>query len=93
MDTKITLKKELGKILQSTPAGRARAIIDSDHTREILEDLSARLVELLFELRAAARELGGERGVEGRERAFASLSATARWTTLEPTLRVRSSIG
>lgn len=41
MDTKITLKNELGKILQSTPAGRARAIIDSDHTREILEDLSA----------------------------------------------------
>ena len=41
MDTKITLKNELGKILQSTPAGRARAIIDSDHTQEILEDLSA----------------------------------------------------
>ncbi|HNY67009.1 MAG TPA: DUF6178 family protein, partial [Deltaproteobacteria bacterium] len=40
MDTKIALKNELGKILQSTPAQRARAIIDSDYTREILEQLS-----------------------------------------------------
>jgi hypothetical protein len=40
MDTKITLKNELGKILQTTTAGRARAIIDSDRTREILEQLS-----------------------------------------------------
>lgn len=40
MDTRIALKNELGKILQATPAGRARAIIDSDHTREILEQLS-----------------------------------------------------
>jgi hypothetical protein len=40
MDTKIALKNELGKILQSTPAARARAIIDSEYTREILEQLS-----------------------------------------------------
>jgi hypothetical protein len=40
MDTKIALKNELGKILQSTSAQRARAIIDSDYTREILEQLS-----------------------------------------------------
>jgi hypothetical protein len=40
MDTKIALKNELGKILQSTSAQWARAIIDSDYTREILEQLS-----------------------------------------------------
>ncbi len=40
MDTKITLKHDLQQILQSTPAERTRAIIDSPHTREILEQLS-----------------------------------------------------
>ena len=40
METKPSLRIELGKVLQSTPADRARAIIDSPLTRQILERLS-----------------------------------------------------
>ncbi len=40
MDTKLTLKSELGRVLTTTPADRARAIIDSPYTRQILERLS-----------------------------------------------------
>ena len=40
METKPTLKNELGRVLNSTPAERARAIIDSPYTRQILERLS-----------------------------------------------------
>lgn len=40
METKPTLKSELGRVLQNTPADRARAIIDSPFTRQILERLS-----------------------------------------------------
>lgn len=36
----LIVRNELGKILESTPAERARAIIDSPHTRQILEQLS-----------------------------------------------------
>ncbi len=40
MDTKLTLKSELGRVLTTTSADRARAIIDSPYTRQILERLS-----------------------------------------------------
>ncbi len=48
MNTKLTLKKDLGKVLQSTPAERARAVIDSPHTREILEKLSPQETYLIL---------------------------------------------
>ncbi|MBN2297577.1 MAG: hypothetical protein JXM72_03230 [Deltaproteobacteria bacterium] len=41
MNTRALWKKELSKILTSTPSERARSIIDSQYTREILEQLSA----------------------------------------------------
>ncbi|MDX9760787.1 MAG: DUF6178 family protein [Desulfomonilia bacterium] len=40
MDTKLTLKSELGRVQATTPADRARAVIDSPYTRQILERLS-----------------------------------------------------
>ncbi|MRR14029.1 hypothetical protein EG833_01065, partial [archaeon] len=40
MSKKLAIRKEMGNILQCTSADRARAIIDSPHTREILEELS-----------------------------------------------------
>ena len=39
MDTKLTLKNELGRVQAATSADRARAIIDSPYTRQILERL------------------------------------------------------
>lgn len=36
----LIIRNEMGKVLESTPAERARAIIDSPHTRQILEQLS-----------------------------------------------------
>jgi len=36
----LIIRNELGKVVESTPAERARAIIDSPHTRQILEQLS-----------------------------------------------------
>ena len=41
MNNKPILKKDLSRILQCSPSERARSIIDSPHTREILEQLSA----------------------------------------------------
>ncbi|HRV35219.1 MAG TPA: DUF6178 family protein, partial [Desulfomonilia bacterium] len=40
MNTKLTLKSELSRVLATTSADRARAIIDSPFTRQILERLS-----------------------------------------------------
>ena len=40
MNTKLTLKSELQRVLATTSADRARAIIDSPFTRQILERLS-----------------------------------------------------
>lgn len=48
MNTKLTLKNDLGKILQSSPAERARSIIESPHTREILEKLSPQETYLIL---------------------------------------------
>lgn len=48
MNTKLTLANDLGKILQSTPAERARSIIDSPYTREILEKLSPQETYLIL---------------------------------------------
>lgn len=36
----LIIRNTLGKVIESTPAERARAIIDSPHTRQILEQLS-----------------------------------------------------
>jgi hypothetical protein len=40
MNMNLIIRNELGKVLENTPAERARAIIDSPHTRQILEQLS-----------------------------------------------------
>lgn len=40
METRPTLKSELGRVLQTTPQERARALIDSPYTGQILQRLS-----------------------------------------------------
>jgi len=40
MDMNLIIRNEPGKAVESTPAEKARAIIDSPHTRQILEQLS-----------------------------------------------------
>jgi len=41
MNTKLTLQTELSKVLQCSPAERARTIIDSPYTKQILKQLSS----------------------------------------------------
>lgn len=48
MTTTLTLKDELSKVLQCSPAERASTIIDSPYTREILEELSAQEAYLII---------------------------------------------
>jgi hypothetical protein len=47
MNTKLTLKTELSKVLQCSPSQRVRTIIDSPYTRQILEQLSAQEAYLI----------------------------------------------
>jgi len=48
MDKKLTLKEELSKVLASTPSERARTIIDSTYTQQILEQLPAQETYLII---------------------------------------------
>jgi hypothetical protein len=47
MNTTLTLKTELSKVLQCPPSQRVRTIIDSPYTRQILEQLSAQEAYLI----------------------------------------------
>ncbi len=48
MDKKLTLKEELSRVLASTPSERARTIIDSTYTQQILEQLPAQETYLII---------------------------------------------
>lgn len=48
MNTKLTLQTELSKVLQCSPAERARTIIDSPYTKQILKQLSSQETYMLI---------------------------------------------